>query len=279
MAAKSPVSRKMKLSSGLLISGITLIAICTIFKMCSHPPTYAFPPEKEHSGGDTLDIAIEVSPMLYSLSDDTVSGLDYELACAMSASWDRPIKFHPFAQLTDALSLLVQGRYDIVVGSLPSSMEMKENFNMTAPLYIDRQILVQHLSHPDSLPSIRVQTQLAGDTVWITSSSPFATRIQNLANEIGDTIYIERAGLYSSEQLFILVALGDIPRAVLSETVAKKMKPDYPLADISTPVSFSQFQSWALNKKDTSLSDSVNTWINEFKTTDRYRNLCKKYLD
>lgn len=273
-----PPLKKSHTGSVLCAIGVCLIGIFTSIKACSHEPTDAFPSDGKHSGGDTIDVAIEVSPVLYSLSSNSVEGLDYELVNTMSASWHRPVKFHPFASLAEALSFLAAGRYDIVVSNLPSSTEMKDNFSMTAPLYIDRQILVQHLPHPDSLPPIKSQLELAGDTVWITASSPFASRIQALADEIGDTIHIQHAGLYSSEQLFMLVALGEVPRAVISETVARSMSPDYPSTDISTPVSFSQFQSWAVNRHRQSLADSISAWIDVYRLTPEYSSLLKKYL-
>lgn len=278
---KSSPVKKIPAGRVAFIIFLLMAALGTMFFLnkCSRENHAPFERREGHSGGDTIDVAIEVSPIMYSLASDTVSGLDYDMVRRMAASWSRPVKFHPFAPLEYALNGLESGRFDIVVSSLPSTTGMKERFSMSEPVYIDRQVLVQHLESPDSLPPIRTQTDLAGDTVWISKGSPYSGRIRSLAHEIGDTIFIETSDSHSAEHLFLLVAVGELPRAVVSSAVAAKMAPDYPTADISTPISFSQFQSWASAKERSGLADSINSWLSEFRLTEEYSELCKKYLE
>lgn len=254
------------------ICAMLLIKECTI--NTSSP--YAHP--KGHSGGDTIDVAIEVSPLLYSLANDTIEGLDYDILRDFARQTGRHMKFHPFASINHALDGLEKGSYDIAISTLPSTREMKERFAMTKPLYIDRQVLVQRRSPDDSLPPVTSQHQLAGDTVWIPYGSPFLTRVRLLSKEIGDTIYVEQPKQFSSEQLFILVSVGEIPRAVVNEGVAKKMIENHPDADISTAMSFAQFQTWALRKDKKDLADSIDSWLESYRVTERYHNLIHRYL-
>ena len=58
------------------------------------------------------------------------------------------------------------------------------------------------------------QLDLAQKTLHVVKGSPSILRIQNLGNEIGDTIYIKEIEKYGSEQLISLVAHGDIDYAV-----------------------------------------------------------------
>lgn len=255
-----------------------IIAGMFLIKQCSVNDTSPYKRYNGHSGGDTVDVAIEVSPLLFSLASDTVEGLDYEMLRDFSQQTGRPVKFHPFASVGNALEGLETGRYDIAISSLPSTIEMKDRFLMTDPLYIDRQVLVQRLQPGDSLPKITAQYQLAGDTVWIPKGSPFLTRVRLLSKEIGDTIYVEQPEQYSSEQLFILVSIGEIPRAVVNEMVAVKMARTYPNADISTAMSFAQFQTWAIRPDRKALADSINSWLNSYKRSQRYKTLTHHYL-
>lgn len=261
---------------------VALLCLCLMvlfmLKQCSVEQTNPYGIVEGHSGGDTIDVAIEVSPLTYSLAGDTVSGLDYDMLRLMAEKIGRPVKFHPFAPLSFAMNGLEEGRFDMVVSSMSSTNELKSRFSMTNPLYIDRQVLVQLKEDADSLPPIVVQTDLAHDTVWVTRNSPFISRIRLLSDEIGDTIFVKEVDDYSSEHLFMLVAVGELPRAVVNDGIATKMAADYPLVDINTAISFSQFQSWALRKDSSELFDAVNDWIGEFKEEEEYDRLCRKYL-
>lgn len=244
----------------LLIAAVS--AMFMLYK-CSNERIDAFAPDDRKSGGDTLDIAIELSPICYSLDGDTISGVDYDIICGISEKHSVPVKFHPFVPLGYALDGLRQGRFDVVVASLPLTMELREQFLMTDPVYLDKEVLVQHKDKISGMPRVLSQEQLAGDTVWISAGSPFQTRLRNLSREIGDTIYIKSSDEYSAEYLFILVALGKIRQAVVNDGVARRMVKDYPDVDISIDISFTQFQSWALNKGSEALRDSINRWLKD----------------
>lgn len=47
---------------------------------------------------------------------------------------------------------------------------------------------------------------------------------------------------------------------------------------METPISFRQFQCWAVAPGDNALLDSLNTWLTQFKATEAYRKLTEKYL-
>ncbi len=60
-----------------------------------------------------------------------------------------------------------------------------------------------------------------------------------------------------------MTAKGEVARAVVNESLARKMKEKYPELDISVAVSFTQFQSWLLRSDHEALRDSLNRWISE----------------
>ena len=231
--------------------------------------------EKVKSGGDTLDVAIEISPLSYRISGDSIVGLDYEILRQLSKISGRAVKFHPFAPMKDATDGLADGIYDIIVSSLPSTETLKEQYLLSDPVYLDREVLVQL---KDAKPFYDSPEQLAGDTVWIASGSPFAQRIANLAGEIGRPIHIVEPEGRTAEHLVMLVARGEIPRAVVNEGLARTMRQrHYPQLSVTTPVSFTQFQCWIVSHKRRGLLDDVNSWIKEFRTTTAYDRLLERY--
>lgn len=242
------------------------IAVMVFISKSSHrqrPDHPAFNSDYVRAGGDTLNIAIEMNPAVYMVNGDSITGRDYQLLRQISSRFGRPLKFYPFVPLQRAKDGLLDGSFDIIVASFPLTTEMKDEFLMTDPVYLDREILVQSARDP-----ITSQIQLGGDTVWITANSPFKSRLANMSDEIGDTIYIKSDPEYSAESLFILTARGIIKFAVINEGIARELAPHYPQVDINTPISFTQFQSWALRKDNQALCDSLNHWLTVINTID-----------
>ncbi len=246
----------MWLLTALLCAAV--LAMVLIGKSSHRSGTFARDYAK--AGGDTLDVAIQLDPNVYRVVGDSAWGKDYEMLMRIAADHNVPIKLHPFVPLNHAMQYLEQGLYDLVVASMPLTSQMRSRFLMTEPVYLDREVLVQLR---DTVPGnmIKSQIDLGSDTVWIAHDSPIISRIHNLAHEIGDTIYIKSDPRYSAEHLLILVSKGIIKKAVINEGVARAMRKAYPDVDFDTPVSFTQFQSWAVNKADTALLDSLNSWI------------------
>jgi len=263
MRKLTTINKRMPLLLAVLAA---TVAAMVFLGKCSHERRPLFSNDFIPSGGDTLDVAIEFNQSCYGVRGDSVFGRDYKIMQDISRRHGVPVKYHPFVPLRHATDGLLAGDYDIVIASMPLTVELKDRFLMTDPVYLDREVLVQ-LTDTAGEPPVRTPLDLAGDTVWITEDSPFRSRLENLSREIGDTIYIRTQPDATAEHLVILTALGRIPRAVVPETVADKLMRRYPRLDKSVAVSFTQFQSWALHPSATALRDSLNRWLSEPKTT------------
>lgn len=227
--------------------------------------------------GDTLAVAIEMSPLTYTLHNDTAEGFDYQVLRDIAAEHGVPVAFHPFSQLDEAFRGLNDGEYDLVVASLASTNELKKYFPLTDAIYLDKQVLVQRRDSTGHVP-VASQEQLLGDTVWVAEGSPSQTRLRNMSHELGESIYVHTLPRYSAEHLAILTALGEVKQSVMNEGIARHIAKDYDNLDISTPISLTQFQCWAVAPGDSVLLDSINTWLGQFKTTRAYNELINKYM-
>lgn len=212
------------------------------------------------AGGDTINVAIEISPMGVTTIGDTLGGYYYDMIRNLAASHGHPLKFHPFTQLQTALNGLDEGRYQIVVSDIPATSELKDRYLFVQPGEIDRQVLVQRR---DSTGLVECATQfdLATKQVTVPNGSPFISRLRNLSHEIGDTIYVTEDPQYSSEQLIIMTALGEVPNVVVSARVAAPMLKRYPNLDASLEISLNQFHGWALSHRDSVLRDTISQWL------------------
>ncbi len=270
-----PIRGKLPVLLALL--ALTLVSMWLLGRCSHNRPSLA--PEYIRPTGDTISIAIELSPTGYTFSGDSVSGFNYEMLCAISEKHGLPIVFCPFAPIDFALKGLREGKYDMLAATLPASLDLKNEFLLTDDIIVDRQVLVRLKT--DSLPDAWInapQLAMLRDTVWIMDSSPYHERLSNLSQELGDTIFVMSDPDYNSEQLVLLTALGEIKQTIVNESVARSIARDYPELDISTPISLSQFQPWVVANNRPELRDSMNVWIREFKQTPEYALLLKKYF-
>lgn len=260
-----------------LILLLSAIALMFSLKQCS------FPVEKNEryvrAGGDTINVAIEISPLSLSMSADTIGGFYYDILNLIAQKHDVKFKLHQFVPLDFALEKLNEGFFDVVVADIPSTVSLKQKYLLTEPLYVDHQVLIQRKEISSEAPKISKLHKLEHDSIWVVKNSPFIERISNLTDELGcDTIYVIESEDYSSEQLLILTALGDIKQAVVNANMATSMTEDYPQLDINTKISFNQFQVWVLRKDNENLCSRFNNWINSIKETEEFKQLESKYI-
>lgn len=259
---------------GVYISILTVVLAGMFFlRKCSVP---AGAPDDRRAGGDTINIAIELSPNGIYMIGDTVGGFHHDLIQAVCRISGRELSVSPFTTPEIALRGLRSGRYDIVLGDIPATTELKKNYIFSNHIYLDRQNLVR-LRHDDDTVEFDI-SRLAGDTIWLPAGSPFAQRIRNLGREIGDTIYVVEDSEYGKEQLVIMTAIGEVKQTVVTRELAEKMASDYPQLDISVPISFNQFHSWIFNPADSLLRDSINIWIDSLKRSGEYQRIYNKYF-
>ncbi|MCM1349498.1 MAG: transporter substrate-binding domain-containing protein [Firmicutes bacterium] len=245
-------------------------------KVCSSPPAG---PQKQHtpSGGDTIDVAISYSPMTFYRYADTLGGFSYDMLREIARRNNMALKFHPVTSLTAMLQGLDSGLYDVVVSDMARTSDIDSTrYTFTSHVYLDRQVLVQRRDNSGS-PMVDNQLQLGGRRVWVEAASPAYGRIHHLSQEIGDTIHIMADSNYTSEQLFLKVAVGDIPLAVVNEKVALLLAKEYPEIDISTSISFTQFQAWLVNRRDTLLLRRLNTAIDTLRNSSFAADLEERY--
>lgn len=263
----------------LIVAAVIVILICIgIGRRCSTGSASALSEQIRRPGHDTLAVAIEMSPLTYTFANDTADGFDYQIIQDISARHGLAAVFFPVANLEEAYQGLYDGKYDLLVANMPATASLREYFPLTDAVYLDRQVLVQR-RNADSTLRVQSILDLRDDTVYIPAGSPARSRLENMSREIGDTVFIESLPGYNAEHLAIMTATGEIGHAVVGEAVARRVAADYPVLDYSTAVSFNQFQVWATAPGDTTLRDSLNSWIDAFKTTGAYRRLSQRYLE
>lgn len=265
-----------------LVPVVVVLALVFFFRNCDkqekqpgHPRDYAAIAKE-----GTLRVATEYNSISFFVDGDTISGFHYELIEAFARDMGLKIEIHPLMSFEERLKGLSEGRYDVIAYGILATSELKDSLLLTSPIVLNKQVLVQRKENEenDSL-YIRSQLDLARRTLHVVKGSPSILRIQNLGNEIGDTIYIKEIEKYGDEQLIALVAHGDIDYAVCDESIAEAAADSLPQIDVNTAISFTQFYSWAVSKQSPALLDSLDTWLDRFQEEKEYQQIYKKYYD
>ncbi|MGL5787179.1 MAG: transporter substrate-binding domain-containing protein [Bacteroidales bacterium] len=210
---------------------------------------------------------------------DSMAGFQYELARAFSDFTGVEIEIYPVSSIEESLDGLNANKYDIVARLIPVTVQLKEQFNASKPFVTSKHVLVQRLPEGDNDSLlIRNQLYLAGKELHIAKNSSVYTRLANLMKEIGDTIYVVEDPLYQDEQLIQMVSMNLIDYAVVDEHIAKRIQADYPNVDIKTDISFAQLNSWITRKDSPVLMDSINSFVEQFKNSNKFKELKKHYL-
>ena len=179
----------------------------------------------------------------------------------------------------ERLEGLNEGSFDIIAYNMPINMVLKDSILFTLPILLDKQVLVQRCKETkDDSTYIDSQLKLAGQTIHIVKGSPIRLRLENMGNEIGDTIYISEVDKYGPEQLIAMVAHGDIDYAVCEKEIVDALLDSFPTIDAKTEIGFPQFHGWAVNKTSTELLDSLNFWLTNYKKSREFATLYRKYF-
>lgn len=255
-----------------------ILLVATLFVMASLRTCGSgddAPSQPSQQRCDTLTIAIVYSPLSYYTYDDTLGGLNYDILRRMAADLDRPVKFVPVVSIDRSLRALRDGGIDLFA-SLPVTAAMKRDYLFTEGVYTDRQVLVQRRLPDGSLRAASV-LDLAADTIHIEKNSAARERLENMAREIGADITITSHTDLSDEYLVLKVLNGDFRYAVVNGRMAAIMAAKHPQLSVDTQIGFTQFQAWLTRRSDTRLLETVDRWLTDFKQTDDYATLLRRY--
>ena len=258
---------------------IALIAILRSFN-ADHTGKYHSRSYQDIINSGIIHATTEYNSIGFHVENDTIAGFHYELIQEFAKSKGLKVQITPSMSLQEQIEGLNTGKYDIIASSMLITTEQKDSVLLfTQPILHNRQILVQRKPSGDTDSTyIKDLLELGKKTVYIPQGSPAYYRIQNLATEIADTIYIKEIPKYSTEQLMSLVAHSDIDYAICEESIAKGIISQYPQLDIDTAISFNQFYGWGVNKESAELRDSINLWLEKYMQTKDFSRLTNRYF-
>ncbi len=213
-------------------------------------------------------------------------GYQYEMLQELANYLNVKLELRVNSDLEKSFKLLNKGEVDLIAENITITRERKEKVNFTIPYAQSRQVLVQRkpekwmaMSKKNLEASlIRNPLDLAGKTIYVQRNSAHVARLRHLSEEIGDTIHLVEVD-ENAEQLIYLVSTGEIPYTVSDEILARVNQTYFDNIDVETPVSFHQNMAWAVRKDANELLAELNTWLEEFLQSKRFRNIYARYFE
>ena len=257
----------------LIIATILTIAIIGILIGQNNTPR-DYPQIAERG---VLNVGIYHSPLSYNTEGDNIDGYDFELLQMVEQSSGLEIKLHLEESFSQCLQQLDNHTYDLIACQTPITSDSTHSYIFSKPLSLNKQVLIQRTDSAGNV-IIRDQLDLHGCTLHILHKYPARLRIENLADEIGDTIHICERHNHNVDSLIRLVATGVIDYAVCDEVNAAMIAANYDNINYDTAISFTQFMSWVMHPQSPILCDSINSWLSDIQRTDQYRELYTRYF-
>lgn len=231
---------------------------------------------------NTLRVIVEPNTMSYQVVDiDSIAGLQALMIkqFALDHQIDR-VEFINEPNLSAAIDSLLQNKVDILAWHIPIYNQMRQKISYSIPVFTSRQMLIQRKENPtDSTAFIRNQLELANQDVYILPGAFYRQRLNNLSQEIGDSIFIKEIQNAVPTDLLNMLVEHHIDYAVCDEFVARVLlkQPEYKELDMSTAISFTQNYSWAINPNTPVLCDSINAWLEVYLESKAYNKIYRQY--
>jgi len=235
----------------------------------------------------TLKVVTSYSSTSYFLYKGQPMGYEYDLLKRFAKHLNVKLDIHISNNLDTMFYLLNSGKVDLIAHGLTITKERKRIVHFSDYLYLTHQVLVQRKPknwRKKSWSKIQASLihdaiELIDDTVSVRNNTAYITRLKNLGEETGGTIYIDT--IYddlSTERIIEMVANGQIKYTVADNNIAHINASYYPQLDVSVPVSFSQRLAWAVRKQSPEFEQTLNEWIKTMKSGVAYYAIYNKYF-
>jgi len=228
------------------------------------------------------------SPTGYFLYRGQTMGFEYEMLERLAASIDVDLEVVIARNVDSVIPMLNRGDGDIIALGFTITNDRKEKVSFTDPYLITHQSLVQKKPanwRKMTLDNIKKQlatdvVDILGDTVSVRKESSYYSNLEELSEELGDTIYINiLPGNLTDEETIKMVSESKIKYTVADNNIANVYAGSLPNIDVNTPLSLSQRLAWAVRKSSPNLLDTINAGLGTLKKKSDYNIIYKKYFE
>lgn len=261
----------------MLLFSLLLCGLClSCSKWTSREGAYDFP---DILLSDTLRVLTLNTSTSYFIYRDEPMGYHYEMIRNFCSYHGITPQIIVAKNTGEMLQMLSDNKADMIAYSMPVTTAWKDSILYCGLQQISHQVLVQRAARGDTLMSD--VTDLIGKQLTVLDHSKYLDRMNNLNEELGGGILIERvdSDTIVVDDLIRMVSRGEIEYTVADDDLAMLNHTYFTNLKVDLPVSFDQRASWAVRKEATILADSLNSWAESQSSVTIHQRIMKRYFE
>lgn len=235
-----------------------------------------------------LVVLAENSSTTYFIYRGRKMGFEYEILKQFANNLGVELEVKVLKNLDNAMSLLNKGKGDLLACNFTITKDRRKKIDFSIPFLRTNIVLVQ--KKPDKWRTMKKNqwkdslitdpVDLAKKTIYVWRNSIYYTRLVNLMDEIGDTMYvIPVSGSTETEDLIEQVSTGKIKYTVADKNIALVNQRFYDNLDVDLKLSLKQQIAFGIAKGNTQLKKSLDEWMSKFFKKSLYKYLKHKYFN
>ena len=233
--------------------------------------------QEQHQLPDTLTVGTLYSPTGFFILKGDTMGYDYDRICDFARSHGIALHIKVARSMPALLEMLKKRQVDVLACEIPVTAEYKSQVLHCGAVNETYQVLVQH----SGKGMIYDVTQLIGQDVFVEKGSKYESRLRNLDNEVGGGINIHTVEGEAAlpTELIQRVSRREIGYTIVDSDIAQMNLTYYDSINIGLRVGFAQQASWAVDRRDAWLADSINVWAASVNAQEYSKQALKHYFE
>lgn len=221
-----------------------------------------------------LVIAVQNDPMSIHISGNDTAGFAYNVVKDFANDKNLKLEIKTTNSLEEEISTLTFGGCNIIADLIPQTEMTNSRIQLSTPLCSGYAVLVQN---ENSKSKISRHVQMAKRTITVPKDCPYKARIKNMEKEVQDSVFIREERNKST--LTIIGEMENSPEmlTVCNNHQANALQKEFPYIT-TMKIGFGQNMSLGIDKNSGNLADTLNTWLDGYMKTERYRTLERQYI-
>ena len=254
----------------LIIASILLAIVVLwrghVFNMPNlHIPKHA---KKQPKRSDTLSVCLFYHAADYFVYQGSVIGFQYDMLKQLEKNLHRPVDITIEADAETMFLTALSNKYDIVCFDFDKANYVPNYITVSEPIAYTYPVLIMRKKDAayDTLPHI------------VNTSAKYYNQLDFSSLNNPSSWIVKHNPDLAIEDLMDMLVDKTIDYAVCNYNVAITLMPFYTQLTIGPCVGENFPRTWILNNHNKVLNDSINHWLSEYKETNKYQALCRKYL-
>jgi membrane-bound lytic murein transglycosylase F len=219
-----------------------------------------------------LVVATRNAATTYYEDRDGKSGFEYDMVTAYANSLGVNVRFVITDSLTETLRLFQNGEVDLVASGITRTEERAKKYRFSVPYQeVQQQVVCRRKGK-----RIKNITELDQVELAVPANSSYVERLKEVQKEFPELRWHANP-LLGTENLLTQVWQKKLECTIADSNIVDINRRYYPELVVRFNLTEPQPLAWVMSPEASSLNESVDQWMEQFKTSDQFAALYDKY--